>query len=153
MVPVASVFGSLQNQNGQGQNQNWQLPKYEGYTIDWYTARAIIITFSFKNPINHPFIVNSLSGDVICNKHSFNLGEFVLLDPPVTLTYNQKAYFEVRFIWTEEAEQHFMSQHPGQTRISISLKNIVADVSGITVKVPLSYNVGNIPLPTLPPPP
>ncbi len=123
------------------------LPKYEGYIIDPYNVRAIIIHFSYTNPLNYPFTVNSLTGDVICNKHSYPLGEFVLLDPPVVLPYNTKVDFYVRFTWTEAAEDHFMSMHPRQRTISISLTNIEAGVSGITVKVPISYNVGNIPLP------
>jgi hypothetical protein len=122
-----------------------QLPQFVDYTYD-AAAKTVTVIFNFTNPLNLNVTINSLSADVVCNEHGLSLGHVGIVNP-VELDRGITAYILVVFSWTAEAENHFMAEHAGQDAISISLTNIVVDISGITVEAPASYDIGNIPIP------
>lgn len=120
-----------------------QLPQLVNYTYN-QTAKTVTVIFNFTNPLNLNVTVNALSANVVCNEHNFNLGH-VGITNPVELNKDTPAYITAVFSWTTEAENHFLTNHATKSTISISLENIIVDISGITVEAPSRYNIGNIP--------
>ncbi|MGF3522745.1 MAG: hypothetical protein ACQXXJ_06580 [Candidatus Bathyarchaeia archaeon] len=122
-----------------------QLPQLVNYTYD-QTAKTVTVIFNFTNPLNLNVTVNALAANVVCNDHNFYLGH-VGTSSPVELNKDTPAYITAAFSWTTEAENHFLTDHANEDNISISLEDIVVDISGITVEAPSRYNIGNIPIP------
>lgn len=122
-----------------------QLPQLVNYTYD-QTARKVTVIFNFTNPLNLNVTVNALAANVVCNEHNFNLGHLGIANP-VELNKDTPAYITAVFSWTTDAENHFLTNHASEDSVSISLEDIVVDISGITVEAPSRYNIGNIPLP------
>ena len=42
----------------------------------------------------------------------------------------------IKFVWTETAEDHFLSMHSSEEEIDVELVDIKLDVSGVTVELP-----------------
>jgi hypothetical protein len=63
----------------------------------------------------------------------------------VEIPSSQSADLTVVFAWTEAAQEHMLSAHPGESTINVDLVNITVSVSGITIETPSTYNV-DIPL-------
>jgi hypothetical protein len=123
----------------------FQLPQLVNYAYD-PIAKTVTVVANFTNPFNLNVTINSLVADVVCNEHKVTLGHAGIAYP-VELNRGVTAYITAVFAWSVDAEIHFLTQHLGESSISISLENIVVDISGITVEAPASYNIGNIPLP------
>ncbi len=124
-----------------------QLPQFVNYTYD-QVAKTVTVIFNFTNPFNLNVTINSLAADVVCNEHGVTLGRAGISNP-VELNKNVTVFITTFFVWTADAENHFLTEHMGESSIGISLENIVVDISGITVETPSSYNIGNIPIPTV----
>ena len=122
-----------------------QLPQLVNYTYN-PVAKTVTAVANFTNPFNLNVTINSLTADVVCNEHSLTLGHARMANP-VDLDKDETAYITTVFVWTTDTENHFLTQHLTESNISISLKNIVVDISGITVEAPTCYNIGTIPIP------
>ena len=122
-----------------------QLPEFVNYTYD-QTAKIVTVIFKFTNPFNLNVTINSIAADIECTEHSISLGHFGISNP-VELNKDVTAYIIGVFAWTTVAENHFLTEHVSDSSISISLENIIVDISGITIEAPMSYNIGNIPIP------
>ena len=120
-------------------------PQLMSYTYDQY-AKTATMMFSFTNPLSLNVTVNSLAANVVCNGHSLILGR-VEITSPAELNQDVTAYITAVFAWTAAAETHLMTAHSSQSTISVSLRDIIVDVSGITVETPTSYDIGEIPIP------
>ncbi len=127
-----------------GADEPFELPQYVSSSFDPST-QTLTATFSFANPFELDLRVNSLSADVKCAIHAFNLGNAELVDP-VPIDAGDTALIPVVFKWTQAAEDHFLTAHSGATSIDIELVNLGVDVSGITIETPESVSV-NVPLP------
>ena len=127
-----------------GSDEPLELPQYVSSSFDPET-QTVTATFSFTNSFELDLRVNSLSADVECVIHAFNLGHAELVDP-VPIDAGDTALIPVVFKWTQDAEDHFLTAHSGATSIDIKLVNLGIDVSGITIETPESFSV-NIPLP------
>jgi len=127
-----------------GADEPFELPQYVSSSFDPSTQN-LTATFSFANPFEMDLRVNSLSADVKCAIHAFNLGNAELGDP-VPIDAGETALIPVVFKWTQAAEDHFLTGHSGATSIDIELANLGVDVSGITIETPESVSV-NVPLP------
>jgi len=127
-----------------GADEPFELPQYVSSSFDPST-QTLTATFSFANPFELDLRVNSLSADVECAIHAFNLGHAELVDP-VPIDAGDTALIHMVFKWTQAAEDHFLTAHSGATSIDIELVNLGVDVSGITIETPESVSV-NVPLP------
>jgi len=118
-------------------------PQYVSSTVD-VSSKTVSAVFSFTNPFNLDLRIDSVSADVVCAAHAFPLGE-AELSSPVRLDRGTTVMITIVFTWTQQAEQHFMTEHVGATSVDVELVNLDLDVSGITVQVPESISL-NVPL-------
>jgi len=125
--------------DGSSSNVNLQLPQYVSASFD-PVARTVTALFSFINPFNVSLAINSLSSDVRCHAHNFLLGSSALSNS-VDIASMQTADLTVVFTYSEAAQQHFQSEHAGETVVNVDLTNIAVNISGITLETPETYNV------------
>jgi len=118
---------------------NLELPQYESYTYD-PVSRTVTVKFRFTNPLNMDLSVNSVEADVKCSTHYFDLGHAALSNP-VEIDAKATVSMAVVFVWTQDAEAHFLSGHVGETNVEIKLVHLVLDVSGIAVETPESITL------------
>lgn len=135
---VEQIVTSLTSTGG-----SWEPPQYVSSTVD-VSSQTVSAVFSFTNPFNLDLRINSISADVVCVAHTFALGD-AELSSPVQLNRGTTAMITIVFTWTQQAEQHFMTEHAGATSVNVELVNLDLDVSGITVQVPESISL-NVPL-------
>jgi hypothetical protein len=120
------------------------LPQMVDYAYDT-AAKTVTVIFNFTNPMDLNITVNALSADVVCYDHNVMLGH-VEIAYPVALEPDVTVYLLAVFSWTEAAENHFISEHSGQSAVDISLTNISIDVSDLIIEAPISYHIGYIPI-------
>jgi hypothetical protein len=135
------TLSSPDNRSNQGNpsNVNLELPQYVSASYD-PIARTVTAVFNFTNPFNVTLAINSLSADVQCHAHGFLLGQ-AALSSPVEIASMQTADLTVVFTYSTAAEEHFQTEHAGQSTVNVDLKNITINISGITVETPETYNV------------
>jgi hypothetical protein len=121
------------------------LPQYVNSTCDPSTG-TVTATFSFTNPFDLNLTINSMSADVQCHTHSFPLGHVAIINP-VQLSAGETATVTIVFTYTEAAENHFQTEHAGETSIGIDLVNSSLDISGISVEAPQLVTAPNVPIP------
>lgn len=124
-------------------NEPLELPQYVSSSLNPVT-QTLTATFSFTNPFELDLRVDSLSADVECAIHAFNLG-FAELVNPVPIDAGDTALIPVVFQWTQAAEDHFLTAHSEAISIDIELVNLRVEISGITIETPESVSV-NVPL-------
>ena len=119
-------------------NVNLDLPQYVSASVD-PAGRTVTVVFNFTNPFDVSMTIYALSADVQCHAHSFLLG-YAELSNPVEIAPMQTEDIVAVFTYTGAAQQHFQSEHAGQSTVNVDLKNITINVSGITVETPEIYN-------------
>jgi hypothetical protein len=110
------------------------------------TAKTFTIVFNFTNPLNLNLTLNALSTDLTCKADNATLGH-VQLAHPVKIDKDTTVDITIVCSWTAQAENHIPTYHAQQDSIPVALTNMVVDVSGVTIKMPTSYDIGNIPIP------
>jgi LEA14-like dessication related protein len=142
--PQSSDQNSSNNSgNFTGYNGDVEIPQYENSTYDPAT-KTLTVVFKFTNPVDFSITLNDVEADVRCHAHNFLLGH-AHLSNAMQIPAKQTVDIKVLFVTTTEAEQHFQAQHSNQSTINADLVNIVANVSGMSIQIPDSYNV-DIPL-------
>jgi hypothetical protein len=132
-----------ENPTGSSSSANFALPQYVSSSFD-LAARTVTAVFNFTNPLNLTLTINQVSADVKCHAHGFLLGHAEIPNA-VEIPPAQTADITVVFAWTDAAQNHLLTSHPGETTINVDLVNISVNVSGITIETPSTYNV-DIPL-------
>jgi len=132
--------GSMDLFSGQG----FALPQFVSATAD-VAARSVTLVVNFTNPFNYDLIVNSISADVVCVEHNFNLGYAVLVEP-TNLPANQTADFNIACTWTQAAEDHFLTEHTGASSVAAEIVGLTANVNGITIQSDQAYPIGDLPI-------
>ena len=146
MIPSSSQPGYVvnpQNPSSSSSTISFELPQYVSSSYD-LASRTVTAVFNFSNPLNFTITINSVSADVKCHAHGFMLGH-AAIPSAVEIPPAQAAKLTVVFAWTEPAQNHILSDHPGETTINVDLVNITVNVSGIKLETPSTYNV-DIPL-------
>jgi hypothetical protein len=141
-APSQPDIDDFQNPGGSS-SASFALPQYVSSSYD-LSARTVTAVFNFTNPLNITLTVNQVSADVKCHAHGFLLGH-ASIPTAVEIPPTQTADLTVVFAWTEAAQGHMLSAHPGESTINVDLVNIAVNVSGITIETPSTYNV-DIPL-------
>lgn len=132
-----------ENETGDSSTASFALPQFVSSSYD-LASRTVTAVFNFTNPLNVTLTVNQVSADVKCHAHGFSLGHAAIPNT-VEIPSGQSADLTVVFAWTEAAQEHMLSAHPGESTINVDLVNITVSVSGITIETPSTYNV-DIPL-------
>ena len=108
-------------------------------------SRTVNFSFNFTNPFNFNLTLRSMSASVVCTQHDFSLGKVALVNP-IQLRGGETALIPVTGTWTEDAVNHFTTEHPGAQKISVDLTGMNVDISGITLDLTQRIHVGEIPL-------
>jgi hypothetical protein len=113
---------------------SFELPQFieAVWDEDSYTCE---VTFSFTNTFNFDLTLNEVSANIKCTEHGVALG-YAELSEEVHLVPSETQVMTIIFTWTEEAENHFLSEHSGELSVDVTLTNLVLDVSGINIETP-----------------
>ncbi len=119
-------------------------PQYVSSQPDLGT-RTVKITFSFANPFSYALQINSVSASIACGTDGFLLGQASLAEP-VTVPASSTSNFNILFGWTQDAENHFSTEHKDAKSLDVDIVGLTVNVNDITVKAPSSYHVPSVPL-------
>jgi hypothetical protein len=108
-------------------------------------ARSVRITFSFTNPFSYELNINSVSANIVCAAHGFQLGTASLAQP-ITIPGYGTSEFNILCQWTEDAETHFNEEHENASTIDVNVSGLTINVNNFTVTAPSSYYVPGVPL-------
>jgi hypothetical protein len=111
-----------------------ELPQYVSSSVDPDTRTAQVI-LSFTNSFEFDLSLNTLVANVRCVDHNVLLGHAELEDQ-VEIEQGETQQIVVNFVWTGDAEEHFLEEHIDETAVDVKLVDIEVDVSGIVVEVP-----------------
>ena len=137
-----SQNGSLPGQSGTG-----ILPEQTGPTDFQYDAasRTFSASFQFKNPFPLDVTLKSVSGTAVCDEHGFSLGT-VALKSIVNMKAGETVTVPIQGKWTEDAVNHFQTQHQGEKSVKVSLVDATINAGGMTVQIPDRISIGEVPL-------
>jgi len=116
-----------------------ELPRFVSATPD-LAGRTVTLVFEFTNPFNYDLMVKSISADVECSLHGFTLGHASLVQP-TNISAGATAKLTIRCEWTEEAENHFQTEHPGATNIDANVVRLAINVNDITIESDEKYPI------------
>jgi len=97
-------------------------------------SRTIRQAIQFENTFPFDITLKSLSGDVHCVEHGFDLG-VAALENSVSIPMEETKTVTLLIAWTEDAINHFGTAHEGEETVEVVLVNIGVDISGIQVQL------------------
>src|SRR3990170_7490320 len=77
------------------------------------SSRTFTAAFPMKNPFPMDTTIDSMSGPMECDEHSFPLGP-MSLKSPVSMKTGETATVTVQGTWTDAAVNHFEMAHQGE---------------------------------------
>jgi hypothetical protein len=92
-------------------------PKYDP------ASRTIRQTIEFKNTFPIDITLKSMSGDVQCIEHGFDLG-VASLEDSVSIPVGETKTVTLLITWTDDAENHLKSLHATEENVEITLVNV-----------------------------
>ena len=142
---IDDLGSGSQNGNLPGESGNGILP--EGPTDFQYDAasRTFTASFQFKNPFPLDVTLKSVSGTAVCDEHGFSLGT-VALKSIVNMKAGETVTVPIQGKWTEDAVNHFQTQHQGEKSVKVSLVDATINAGGMTVQIPDRISIGEVPL-------
>lgn len=117
-----------------GNEESIQLPEYVCSSFD-PTTRTAQVTFSFTNSFEFDLVLNKVSANIECLDHEIDLG-YATLKEQVEIKQKETKEILVKFVWTKEAETHFLNNHVDETAVDVKLVDMELDISGISIEVP-----------------
>jgi hypothetical protein len=99
------------------------------------TTRTAKVTFSFTNPFEFDLVLSQVSAKIKCLDHGVKLGYAKLIEQ-VEINQKETKEINVKFVWTKEAENHFIDKHKNETVVDIKLVDMDLDISGINIEIP-----------------
>ena len=111
-----------------------ELPSYVSSSVD-ADSRTAEVVFSFTNSFEFDLTLNMIAANIRCVDHDVLLGHAELEDQ-VEIEQGETEEIVVIFIWSADAEEHFLEEHADESVVDVKLVEMEIDVSGITVKVP-----------------
>jgi hypothetical protein len=134
------------NQNGNNNtgDSGFLAPVYVSSSYDSST-RTVTVTVNYTNTFGINLTLKELSGTVVCTEHNYVLGTIGLAQP-VELPADQTTQITVTGSWTQDAEDHITTLHPGATSINVNLNNLTINVNDITIQQSEPVSIGNVPI-------
>jgi len=127
-----------------GTDQSILAPVFVGAQIN-NVSRTFTVTVNFTNTFDYNFTLKGLSSTVVCADHDYALGN-IGLSNIVEIHAGETAQITVTGAWTQEAENHVITEHPNATSINVNLTNLVMNVNDITIEQNEPISVGDIPI-------
>ena len=121
-----------------------QLPQFVSASAD-PAARSVTIILNFSNPFKYDLNMKSISADIVCSAHSFNLGHASLAQPTI-LARKQTSEITIICQWTLEAENHFLASHSGSSGVDVDVTGLTINVNDITIQSNEPYHIPNLPI-------
>ncbi len=112
------------------------LPTFVDATVN-NTSRIVTLTVNFTNPLNYNLTLKEVSADVVCRAHNFSLGHADVAGP-LSIPAAGSVQVNIVYVWTQAAENHFLSMHEGATSVQVNLNNVAVNVNDITLELPES---------------
>lgn len=109
------------------------------------TSRTTTLTFNFTNPLNLDLTINSMFSDLECTIHKKPLGNSSLTES-VSILAGANAFLTVSGTWTEEAINHFQTEHKDAKTTSIDLVRLKLSVKGINLELNDRITIPNVPI-------
>ncbi len=97
-------------------------------------SHTFSVTFEYKNSFPIDITVESLTGNIECDKHRFSLGN-ASLSKPVSIDAGETGTLTVVGTWTDEAINHFGTAHNHEEFVDVVLLDFVVDISGIQIEL------------------
>jgi hypothetical protein len=119
-------------------------PVFVGSQID-NVSRTFSVTVNFTNTFGLDLTINAVSADVQCSQHGYQLGTISLANP-VTINSGETTPITVSGAWTQEAENHVLTEHAGATSVDANLVNLSVNVNGIVISQAGPISVGSVPI-------
>ena len=139
---IAANMGTV---TGDIANTPFEPPMLSGEPQYFPENNTVKFTYNFTNPLETEITITTLQAQVVCHDHDFLLGE-VGIDPS-TLAPGQTIDITAFGVISDEALEHIVTQHAGQTSINADFKNLEVEMGGVTIQMDLQQYVGNIPIP------
>jgi hypothetical protein len=95
-------------------------------------SRTIRQSIEFRNTFPIDIRLKSMSGEVQCVEHGFDLG-VASLDESVSIPVGETKMVTLLITWTEDAISHFRTEHAGEETVEVVLVNVGVDISGIQI--------------------
>ena len=108
-------------------------------------SRTFTLTVNFTNTLNLNLTLNQFSANVVCSQHNYPLGN-IQLSQAVEIDAGQTAQLLISGLWTQDAENHFVSGHGGASQIDVNLVDVTIDVNGITIQQSEPVPIDSVPI-------
>lgn len=95
-------------------------------------SHTIRQSIEFKNPFPLDITLKSMSGDVQCVEHSFDVG-VASLEDSVSIPVEETRTVTLLITWTDDAEGHLKLLHSTEEDVEVTLMNLGVDISGIQI--------------------
>lgn len=116
-----------------------ELPQFVSATPD-VEGHTVTIVLNYANPFDYDLMIDSISADIECSLHNFTLGHASLVEP-TNIPAGATSELTIRCDWTEEAVDHFHTEHAGATTLAAKVVNVTIDVNGVTVQSDQAYPI------------
>jgi hypothetical protein len=91
-------------------------------------------SIEFKNTFPIDITLKSMSGNVQCVEHGFDLG-VTSIEDPVSIPVGETRTVTLLVNWTDGAEGHLKSLHATEENVEVTLVNVGVDISGIQISL------------------
>lgn len=95
-------------------------------------SHTIRQSIEFKNPFPLDITLKSMSGDVQCVEHGFDVG-VASLEDSVSIPVGETRTVTLLITWTDNAEDHLKLLHSNEENVEVTLMNFGVDISGIQI--------------------
>jgi len=126
-------------------SEQFQMPELVGepeYNPETQTAK---FTFRFTNPLNNELNVNALEAGIRCHDHGILLGN-ASIGNGLTLGPGETVEIMALGQLSDEAVNHFLTQHAGDDDVNVDFVNLNVEIGGIKIQLD-EQNIGWIPIP------
>ena len=127
-----------------GADQSVLAPVFVGAQIN-NVSRTFTVTVNFTNTFNYTLTLKDLSATVVCVDHNYPLGN-ISLQNITEIHPGETTQITVTGAWTQNAENHVITEHPNATSINVNLTNLTINVNDITIQQNEPISIGNIPI-------
>jgi len=126
-------------------NTQFKMPEMVGQPEYNPETQKAEFTFSFTNPLNTEIGVDTLEAGVRCHDHGILLGNASIGDG-LTLAPGETVDITALGELSDEAVNHFLTQHANDDDVNIDFVNLNVEIGGIQIQVD-EQNIGWIPIP------
>ena len=142
---IPPEIANMANGSSSVVNSQFQPPQIVGEPEYNPETKTATFTFSFTNPLNTEMSIKTLEAGVKCHDHDLLLGN-VSIGDSLTLAPGQSVEISALGKLTDEAVNHFMTQHASSNNVNVDFCNLNVEIGGVKIQVD-EQNIGWITIP------